>query len=356
MKITGMDVIAVEMPLRESYTIAYQTFDKAGNVFIRLETSSGIIGYGCAAPEEEVTGETIDSVQNALETAARDSLLKSDPLRISFIMENLKSQLACVPGALACVDMALYDILGKYANIPLWKLLGGFRKRILTSITIGILPVDETVDKAAKHVKNGFKALKIKGGLNVEMDIERLIKVREKVGGSIELRFDANQGFTVQQALYFIENTRQIKLELIEQPTPKEEHGLMEQVTRAASIPVMADESIVNLKDAFRIAQKDLADMINIKLMKVGGITEALHINSVARAARLETMIGCMDESALSIGAGLHFALARPNVVYADLDGHLDLMNDPAEGTVILKNGYLYPSDLPGIGFNGSIG
>lgn len=352
MKITNIETWTVEMKLKEPYTIAYESIDKTSNVFIKIETNSPIVGFGCSAPDLEITGETADTVTKTINEIVKPSLLNKDPLRIAKHLENLREPLKIHPAAKASIDMALYDILGKVSNLPLWKLLGGFRRSIKTSITIGILPLKETMDSAKKFIEDGFKCIKIKGGLNVEEDIERIIKVRELAGKNFELRFDANQGYSFEDSIYFVDKTKSANLELLEQPTPHGKPDLLGRVTSDVPIPVMADESLVTLRDAFRLARKGLVDMVNIKLMKVGGIYEALHINSVARAANLEVMVGCMDEAALAIAAGLHFALARPNVLYADLDGHLDLINDPSAGALTIKDGILYPAEKPGLGFN----
>jgi L-alanine-DL-glutamate epimerase-like enolase superfamily enzyme len=352
MKITGIEAWPVEMKLAEPYSIAYESIDVTTNVFVRVDTNEGITGYGCAAPDLAITGETSATVLKALNEVVRPNILGSDPLRTARIIELLKSNLKDQPSAIAAVDLALHDILGKVARMPLWKLLGGFRRSFKTSITIGILPVEETVHSAQYWTREGFTALKIKGGKDVEEDIERMRKVREMVGQRIELRFDANQGYSVEQSLRFVEATREVRLELLEQPTAKAQPDLLGSVTRKVALPVMADESLMNLRDAFRLAKRDVVDMVNVKLMKVGGIYEALMINAVAKSAGLEVMVGCMDEAALSIAAGLHFALARPNVAYCDLDGHIGLQGDPSDGAVILRNGILYPSDKPGLGFD----
>jgi len=352
MIIKRLEFWSVEMRLAEPYTIAYETIESTANIFLRIETNTGLNGFGCAAPDLQVTGETPRGVLAALGEIAVPNLTGSDPLRPVLLLERLKEHMPNHPSALAAVDMALYDLLGKTAGIPLWKILGGFRDRMITSITIGILPLQETLEKAREFGGRGFKSLKLKGGADVESDVERVLKVREAVGPHMELRFDANQGYTVEQSLHFVEATRSAKLELFEQPTAKVEPDWLGRVTSGVHIPVMADESLMNLRDAFRLAKHDLVDMVNVKLMKVGGISEALLINAVARSAGLAVMIGCMDEAALGIAAGLHFALARPNVAYADLDGHLDLLDDPSAGAVILKDGVLYPTGQPGLGFN----
>ncbi|MCJ7582615.1 MAG: dipeptide epimerase [Candidatus Aminicenantes bacterium] len=352
MRISGIEAWSVALKLKEPYTIAYETIDTSFNVFLRIETDKGIVGFGCAAPDLQITGETAETVLEAINGTVFPLIKGSDPLRSAMLLERLLPSLEKQPSALAAVDMALHDILGKVSGLPLWKLLGGFRDRIKTSITIGILPENEVVKRAVAFKSQGFQILKIKGGIDADADIARILKVREAVGQDMELRFDANQGFTLEQAIHFFNGTKKANVELIEQPTPKGKPDLLGRVTDSVNIPIMADESLMTLRDAFRLARRDLVDMVNIKLMKVGGISVALQINAVARSAGLEAMVGCMDEAALSIAAGLHFALARPNVIYADLDGHFDLLNDPSDGAVILKNGTLFATQRPGLGWD----
>lgn len=351
MKIVGVETWPVKMKLAEPYAVAYETYDSAENVFCRLETDTGLIGLGCAAPDQEVTGETPASVLAAIDDQVRPRLKGSDPLRPTMLLERFKKAgLSAHPSALAAVDLALWDLAAKAAGQPLWKLLGGFRSRIKTSVTIGILPPRETVEKARDWLGQGFTYLKLKGGLSAEEDIQRVMMVREAVGPSVKLRFDANQGYDVDQALAFASGIREAGLELLEQPTPQNRPELLGRVKRGVQVPVMADESLLSLEDAFCLARQDLVDMFNIKLMKAGGISEGLKIASLAQAAGLKVMVGCMDESALSVAAGLALALSGPAVAYADLDGHLDLIDDPFAKAVIIRDGVLFPSPKPGLG------
>jgi L-alanine-DL-glutamate epimerase-like enolase superfamily enzyme len=325
--------------------------DRATNVFVRVHTDGPLTGIGCAAPDLPVTGEAPADVLDAIETIGADTLVGLDPRRTAAALARLEPELASMPSTLAALDIALHDLLGKTCGLPLWMLLGGYRDRILTSITIGILPVDETVDRARDYVRHGFGALKIKGGHSIDEDVERIHRVREAVGFGIELRFDANQGYDVGTALEFVDRVEDARLELIEQPTPADRLDELAAVRKGAPLPIMADESLRTLRDAFRIASGDSADMVNVKLMKVGGIARARRIDAVARSARLETMVGCMDEAALGIAAGLHFALSSANVCYADLDGHLDLLDDPTADCVKIVGGHLVAPTGPGLGY-----
>jgi L-alanine-DL-glutamate epimerase-like enolase superfamily enzyme len=349
MKITKVSYERLDLTLENPYTIAYETVSRATNFILRLDTDSGLTGFGCSAPDPLLTGMNEQEAEQVIANKVVPFLCGRDPFHFVRILTELKAVIGSSRSVLAMADMALLDLASKKAGVPLYKYLGGYRDFIETSITIGILPTEETLEEARKHVRRGFSILKLKGGISVEEDIEKMIRLREDFP-DVVLRFDGNQGYTREDSLAFVKATEKVGIEIFEQPTRIDEESKLGWVTQKVNIPVMADESLKTLSDTFRLARHERIDMVNIKLMKVGGIMEALDINSVAKSAELEAMVGCIDECGLGISAGLHFALSRPNVQYADLDGHLEMENDPFTDLFDLRNGILYPKDRPGLG------
>ncbi|WP_431129484.1 mandelate racemase/muconate lactonizing enzyme family protein [Flagellimonas flava] len=349
MKITKVSFERLDLKLKEPYTIAYETVSSAVNFILKIETDSKIVGYGCAAPDKEVTQETVHEVESNIKSLIVPFLKGKNPYMVSQLLEGVSELVNKKSSTLAMVDMALMDIVSRKTGVPLYQFLGGYRDHIPTSITIGILPLQETLLTAEEYISQGFFILKIKGGLSLGEDIEKMVRLREKFP-DITLRFDGNQGYSVEEALGFFAATKDLKIEIFEQPTKVGSGKKIGAVTEKVAFPVMGDESVKSLQDAYHLAHNKFIDMVNIKLMKVGGIREGMHINSVAKAAGLEAMVGCLDECSLGIAAGLHFALSRPNIQYADLDGHLGIENDPFKGLFKLENGILYPSKHPGLG------
>lgn len=350
MKISSLEYRWLELELKEPYQIAYETVDRSHNILLKVVTDQGLTGYGCAAPDLVITSETPGDVIAQIEGPIRELLVGGAAFRHSFYHHKLRETPGVGPSARAMVDIALFDLLARKADLPLYQLLGGYRSSIPTSITIGILPLEETLEQAERFLGQGFTILKLKGGLHPEADIEKVRKLREAFGSGFALRFDANQGYTPRQAIAFIDQARQYRIEILEQPTHTADPKGLRKVSRGVPIPVMADESIKSLADAYHLTRKGMMDMVNIKLQKVGGIMEAAHINSVAKAGGLEVMVGCLDECGLGIAAGLHFALSRPNIHYADLDGHLDLVGDPFADMFRITDGVMVPADHPGLG------
>ena len=350
MKITNIEYFKIDLEMIYGYTIAYETINKASNVILRIDTSNGHSGWGCAAPDLEITYECAEDVVRNIEEHIRPMIVGQDPLQLARFVGELKGIQKNMSSTIAMLDIALHDLMARMAGVPLYKLMGGYRSKIQTSITIGIMTLEETMGTAEQYWKDGFNIFKLKGGLNVDEDIEKVFKLRERFGQDLLIRFDANQGYHVADSVKFIDQTKKAGIELFEQPTKYRNDDAMRQVTDRVSVPVMADESIRSLKDVFRLSRNDISDMINIKIMKVGGLSESYHINSVAKAAGMEVMVGCLDECAMGICAGLHFALSRPNVEYADLDGHLDFSNDPFTHLFKIEKGWMIPSDAQGLG------
>jgi len=326
MGIKQVEVYRVTLRNKEPFRISAGTTSGTINIVVKINTDYGVNGWGESSPSKRVTGETADTVLKVLERIS-PRLIGMCPLRIEQITDVMDSVVEKNPAAKASIDMALYDISGKTAHKPLFMLLGGYRTEVLTDLTLSIKSPREMAKDAASAVEKGFKALKIKLGVNPSEDIERVREIREAVSCYVKLRVDANQGWTTEQAIDVLNKIEKFDIQFAEQPVPSQNLKDLQKVRKNSPVPLMADESVHSPEDALSLIKNEATDLINIKLMKSGGILKARKIAEVAESAGIECMIGCMSESTLGIAAGAHLAAAVRNILHADLDSDL-IMKD----------------------------
>lgn len=349
MRIQQIETYSVKLRYHEPFRIAPSTSFESHNIVVKVITDS-IVGIGESSPSKRVTHETPQTVLEALDKIA-PHLIGMNPLRIERIVEEMDQKVAENPSAKAAIDLALHDVMGKIAETPLFKLLGGFREAVLTDLTLSIKKPEEMAEDAVRAVRQGFKALKVKVGVDPDEDFERVREIREAIGSDVAIRIDANQGWTVSQAIEILKKLEQFDIEFAEQPVLAEDIKGLAEIRRKTSIPVMADESVHSPEDALTLAREEAVDLINIKLMKSGGIHKAKKIASVAEAAKVPCMIGCMGESNIGITAGVQLAAAVKNIAYADLDSDI-LLKDKlvSEGGAELEASRRIPPEKPGLG------
>ena len=351
MKIKSIKVWTADLGNTKPYTIAFKTIDEVLNTFVEITLDNGMTGIGAANPSEYVTGENLDQTQAALAEKNLDFLIGRDIREVNQLLYEIWQKFPKTPAARAALDIALHDVFTKFLGVPLVKYLGQKIKSMPTSNTIGIKNVEETLKEAEEYGDRGFKALKIKIGKNLEEDIERLVKLREKFGKKFMIRIDANQGYTTAMTVEFYQKTKHLNIELIEQPLPAKAVAEIRQLPEEVRTVIAADESLLSPKDALELVKPPRAvGIFNIKLMKCGGINQGLKIADIGLNENIDLFWGCNDESIVSITAALHAAFACSNTKYIDLDGSLDLAHDIVKGGFILKDGMMSCSDKPGLG------
>jgi L-alanine-DL-glutamate epimerase-like enolase superfamily enzyme len=355
MQITKAEVIPVELSLRHPVHMAgLVEIRRVEAVFVRIETRQGQTAWGCTVAHPGLTGEQpADVLRKCREYAHIVPDLHPTNLEFSLTeLENLGG--GSSPGALCAFDLAFHDLLCLAADMPLYRILGGYRSRIQTSVTIPISPLDESVETARQRASLGFQILKIKGGLDPEEDVRRVKAIHQALPQH-RLRLDADGGYSPQAALD-VARALQGQLEMLEQPTPAGDLPALRQVTQLSPLPVLADQSLSGPASALELAAGRAANGLSVKLASCGGLRCARQIDAIARVARLATMVSCFIEPALLIAAGLSFALSSPNVQYGDLDGYLDLLDDPSRACFRLEEGWLVATDVPGLGYTVDLG
>lgn len=350
MRIESINVYKANIALKEPFRISLEEVEVAKNVFIKINTDEQIYGIGEASPFTTIVGET----QATVLAAARDLgrlLIGKDPLEIEDRLGELMAYLPKNPTVISAFDMALYDLLGKVANLPLYRLLGGGKRTLLTDRTVGINTPDKMVQDALDFKNRGFPAIKVKLGTTATEDIDRIRCIREALGPEMPLRIDANQGWDYVTALKALKGMEDQGIQYCEQPVAIWDFESMRKINSQTTIPIMADESVFDDHDAYRLVSMGACDYLNIKLSKSGGIHVALRINAVAEAAGIPCMVGCMNETRLGLSAAAHVVSSRLNIRFADLDSADMQTIDPVIGGISYGEGgeVILPDD-PGLG------
>ena len=359
MKISSIDIYTLDVPFTKPLKVAIGVIECADNIAIKITTDSGILGWGEASPCAYIVGDTQQTAYQTAQPLAR-LILGKDPLAIDARMKEINGFIVGESSIRSAFDMALYDIAAKAANMPLYQFLGGESQtdnpdRLLrTDLTIGMQDtVEQTVTQAKAILAQNFNAIKMKVGRTGLQDVAHVRAVRELAGPDIAIKIDSNQGWDYPTAVANINAMKPLNLQYSEQPLAVWDYDNLARLRDKVDLPICADESVFDDKDALKLIKAGAADYLNIKLGKSGGIHTALKINAIAEAAGCKCMIGCFGESRLALSAAAHLAQAKPNIVFLDLDSAFDFKADPVIGGITYDDkvgGLIHLSEVSGHG------
>jgi len=347
--IVRIELYKLTIARREQFRISLGVMDSVENILVQIHTTDGLYGWGEGSPLPYICGETQAISLEAARTLA-GFLIGKDPYAIEARLHDLDRFLVHNTTAKSAFDMALYDLLAKQAGLPLYALLGGEKRLFFTDETIGIDSPEVMARQALNTKKHGFLAIKVKLGTNRHDDFERIQAIRAAVGDDVLLRIDANQGWDLVTAEQTLRDLARFDIQYCEEPIAHWNQAGLRYLREKSPIPIMADESLFDHHDAFRLASLGACDYFNIKLSKSGGIHTALKINAVAESAGIQCMLGCMAETRLGLTAAAHLVSARPNIAFADLDSAFNKEGDPVVGGITYDGGWIHLPEVPGHG------
>lgn len=326
----------------EPFAIAYEEVDSADMLIVRLIDTDGNVGYGCASPDHEVTGESLENAESYLRQHLTHTFF-DDPwdewYKYHLKIRDVFSAFPCLRSA---VEEAFLSLVCARKGIRMTDLFGGYRRYSPIMVTIGIRDEASTITAARENVAEGFTCLKLKCGLDPESDMSRVKAVRAAVPDDISIVLDANQGYSLADARNMVRGLKGVGVALFEQPIDARDLEGLKSLTLMHAVPIIADESVITASDALKLLSGSYADGVNIKLMKCGGPLEFIRIFHIARTLGKLIMLGCMYESNISMTTGAHLASALP-IDYVDLDsGPLDFKDDVVTGGAYVKDGNIY--------------
>jgi len=349
--ISKVAVYKLSIPLIEPFVTSLGKDESAENVLVKIQTEEGITGFGECSPYMPINGESQDTCFEVAKYFAK-ALKGMNALNIEKCVGLMDKIIYGNASIKSAFDMALYDIASQHAGLPLYLFLGGEKsKTIITDYTVSIGEPEKMAADALKIKEQGFPAIKVKVGKDGKKDVERIKAIRAAVGSEIPIRIDANQGWSVKEAIVTLDALKEYHIQYCEEPISRSKFMKLKKVRKKSLIPIMADECCGDEHDAARLIKLDACDMMNIKLGKSGGIFKALKMVKLAEAANMHLQVGAFMESRLAMTAFAHFALCSPMIQHYDFDTALMFSEDPVEGGIVYeKNGTIHVPDAIGLG------
>ncbi len=351
MKIAGIDIHPLQIPLKGVFRNAHDTKTRQDSIVVRVRTDDGVTGVGNVDPDpghsEESFGETLKAVR-----ILAPQLTGCDPLNLSAAMAIMDR---CIPrhlDAKAVLEMALFDLKGRVLGQPVHSLLGGqVRNEVRLNGWIGMLEPDAAAREALAWRDAGFASVKIKLGSGVEPDRDRVAAARGAAGNGLELRADANEAYGVDDAIRLGRALAPLDVALFEQPVPRADYDGLARVRRAIDVPVMADEAIVGPETLVEVIRKEAADIVKVKVMKQGGITRTVRMVHMAEAAGIRCVIGHGFGLTINTLAEVHVAASCANIMNGcESVGPLKMGGDVVEQPLDLRRGRVPVPAAPGVG------
>jgi o-succinylbenzoate synthase len=352
-RIRRIEAFLISVPLKKTWEISLYRTETRNHAVVEVETESGVVGYGEVSPAPAFMGEDGKSIVKIIHYLLGPSLIGLDAFDLEALHQSMDRTLHGNGAAKAAIDIAFHDLLGKILNLPVFQILGGrVRKEVPLSWVVGMQSPEKAIEEARYYLGRGIKTIKVKIGGDPQKDLHKIRQIREKLGDQFQLRVDANQGYRADQAIKILRQMEDFNLESIEQPVPAYDIDGMKRVAEALDTPVMADESVFSLQDAFRVISSRSADIINIKVGKVGGLLPAKKIAALAESANIPCTIGSNLELGIGTSASLHFGLSTPNILYpCDLAiGPFLHQKEIIDPIFELVEGRIEPMKGPGLG------
>lgn len=347
-ELLDLRVDVVDLPLHTPFSTALRSTASVTDVRVTLTASDGAVGVGSASPTAAITGDTTAGIAAAIRDYIAPALHGVDLDDLVASCGAVQRALVRNTSAKAAVDIALHDLHARRLGISLTRFLGGTDAALSTDATVSLGSVEKMVSQAKELVAQGFRVLKVKLGGRDGLDVERMVNIRDAVGGDIVLRVDANQAWNARETLRIADRLAALRVEYIEQPVPAHDLDGLRQVTAHSPLPVAADESVFDLRDLHRVIDRQAADIVNIKLMKSSGLSQAVQMVALARSAGVDVMIGSMMEGPASVTAAASLAAAL-RCRYIDLDAAYFLADARAKGGIAYAGPVISPAQGCGL-------